>query len=88
MDTVTFDALTRRASLMTATAMGLAALVSPSAGAARKKRKNKKGDVNKLCKAQIAQCEAVFDQPAVQPCCASLGTCDIAGLYQCLRSGF
>lgn len=86
MDTISFDAWTRRASLIAAGAAGLATLAIPIAGAAKKKNKKKKGDVNKLCKTQIAPCEAFFNDPDRDACCAFWGTCDIAGFFDCLAA--
>jgi hypothetical protein len=95
MDSVAFDVLTRRASLLTAGTAGLAALASPRAGSRKKKRKKKKGDVNKLCKQQVDVCNADFlpyycgdfDPECVAGvpiCCDFFATCDPAGVLQCL----
>jgi hypothetical protein len=86
MDPVSFDAFTRRASLVAAGVAGLTAFANPIAADGKKKKRKKNGDVNKLCKPQVAQCEAAFDLPNAQACCAILGTCDIAGFFDCLRS--
>lgn len=99
MEPRTFDALTRRASLLTLGTAGLAALSLPLTGAARKKnRKNrnkKKGDVNKFCKTQVEQCETfvlplcedINDPECVEvlACCAPLGSCDFDGFVACLE---
>jgi hypothetical protein len=98
MEPRTFDALTRRASLLTLGTAGLAALALPLTGAAKakKSRKNKnknKGNVNKRCKTQVGQCEAFVDdfcgdQPECAEqlaCCSSLGTCDFLGFIACVE---
>lgn len=94
MDSVVFDTLTRRASLV-AGAAGLAALVLPIAAASKKKKK-KKEDVNKLCKQEANDCIATLsaacqEQPdvaaclaTVQTCCPELATCDFIGFTDCL----
>jgi hypothetical protein len=91
MDPVSFDALSRRASLMTLGTAGLAALASPLTVDAKKKKK-KKGDVNKLCKRQIGECNTFVtitcagDPECLDalPCCQELKTCDFAGFLNCL----
>ena len=94
MDTQAFDALTRRASLVTLGAAGLAALVAPIAADAKKKR-SKKGDVNKRCKQQVAAWTAFVpalcgDGPncdALIACGAQLAVCDFTGFLVCINSG-
>jgi hypothetical protein len=57
MDDRTFDALTRRASLATLSAAGLAMLMAPFPGMAKKKRKNTNDQKAKQkCKSQVGQC--------------------------------
>jgi hypothetical protein len=94
MEAVAFDALTRRASLVSAGTAGLAALAIPIAAKGKKRKKRKtKGDVFKLCKAQEADCAFVVEsecqgdtQCLIQglQCCEFLATCDIAGFLACL----
>jgi hypothetical protein len=95
MDHRSFAALTRRASLTTLSAAGVAALAAPRAGVTKKKRKKKKFDVNKLCKQQVDQCAtaAAVDcagDPeciaATNLCCQELASCDFAGLFTCLEA--
>lgn len=99
MEPRTFDALTRRASLLTLGSAGLAALTLPRTAAAKKNRKNRnkeKGDVNKLCKSQVGQCETFvtalcedINDPecvAVLACCAPLASCDFNGFIACLEA--
>lgn len=83
------SSLTRRASIMTLGVAGLSTAIPPLA--ARDKKK-KKGDVNKLCKPQTDQCEAIFtvgcngnpECLASIRCCESLSTCDFNGFATCL----
>jgi len=90
MDDVTFDALSRRASLLTLGPAGVAALASPIAASAKKKKK-KKGDVNKLCKKQVQPCldfltAACAGEPsclAVLGCCSILGSCNTTQFLTC-----
>jgi hypothetical protein len=88
-------ALTRRASLTTLGAGGMAALARPFAAEARKTHKHKKkGDVNTLCKTQVEPCIAVFtealpdptpeDQGRIQRCCPFLGNCDVMSHIACM----
>lgn len=93
MDGNAFDALTRRASLLTLGAAGLASLGTPGVASARKKRK--KGDVNALCKQQVSQCLAFFIPlcgatasclARFNLCCPQLGTCNFSGFNDCLRA--
>jgi hypothetical protein len=95
MDPVSFDALTRRASLVSAGATGLAALATPMLAEGKKKKKTKKGDVNKLCKQQVGECTDFLlplcmgdPQCLVQVpiCCEEFATCDSAGFLNCLLS--
>ena len=94
MDHGSFDALTRRASLASLSAAGLASLVIPISAQAKKKKK-KKFDVNKFCKQQVSQCETAVavdcgGDPeciaATSLCCEELATCDFAGLFTCLQA--
>jgi hypothetical protein len=94
MDASRFDRMTRRASLMTLGAMGLAgftALTSRGAADARKKKK-KKGDVNKLCKQQPGAWTSYLltngdgtpaQRQALNACGSQLGTCDFSGFWSC-----
>jgi hypothetical protein len=86
-----FDAWTRRASLLTLGIAGLGTLGAPLADA--KKRKKKKGDVNKFCKTQVEPCVTLLPEScggneecieAMTACCAFLGTCDYLGLVDCI----
>jgi hypothetical protein len=97
MESRSFDAFTRRAALLTLGSVGLGTLASPLAADAkkrnRKRNKNKnKGDVNKLCKTQVGQCETFInaqcdpeDQEcaALLACCSELATCDFDGFVAC-----
>jgi hypothetical protein len=100
VDTRSFDAITRRAALMTLGSAGLATLAGltqPMAADAKKKNRNKnknknKGDVNKRCKKQVGQCtitlaplcEGNEDCPAILACCSFLGACNVTGFFDCL----
>jgi hypothetical protein len=91
---VTFDALTRRASLLGLGTAGLAALVIPIASHAKKKKK-KKGNVNKLCKQQVSECNIFVTGTCesdaeclaeASACCPLLATCDFNGFLACLQA--
>jgi hypothetical protein len=96
VDTNTFDALTRRASLMTLGVAGLAGIAGPLEAKAKNKKKGK-GDNLKKCKKQvdtcrsgIAQlCEVVFAEdaaeciPFFEPCCEFLKSCNAAQAFAC-----
>lgn len=99
MDDGSFDALTRRASLLSLGAVGLAAaLASPFTADAKKKggkNKNKKKkcpDCPDLCTPQVAQCTtAITTLCAGEPtcldsalCCPTLASCDFSGFFACL----
>lgn len=96
MRTSAFDSVTRRASLAVLGTSGLATLLQADVAAAKKKRgKKKKGDVNKLCKPQVAQCEAIFTPQCggdpeclavVDQCCPLIGTCNFAGMIDCFQA--
>jgi hypothetical protein len=102
MDARAFDAITRRASLLTLGAAGLATLgLTGEAGARkrngngkrnngknRKNRKQNKGDANKRCKQQVPECEAIL-----APLCEGQENCDeivacCSSLGQCNVTGF
>jgi hypothetical protein len=70
-----------------------------AAEAKKKRPKNaKRGDVNKLCKAQVRGCIDILTPTCagntdveacvalVQRCCPELGTCDVAGFFTCLQA--
>lgn len=100
MDTRRFDAITRRASLLTLGTAGLATLATlthPHAGEARKKKKRKgnKADSDALCKKQVEQCASALAQeceddgddpqcPDLIDCCSFLGTCNVDGFLVCV----
>jgi hypothetical protein len=98
MNHSSFDALTRRTSLMSLGAAGVTALARPFAADAKKKRKNhKKGDINKLCKTQVEPCisfqiDACGDNPSckvnLHRCCQFFATCDPTGFWTCLIDAF
>jgi hypothetical protein len=90
MDDSAFDSLTRRASLATLGAAGLAGLTMPMTSEAKKKKK--KGDPNKLCKKQVGDCTAFLTalcggNPDCQDsidCCSSFATCNTSAVLACL----
>jgi len=96
MDRGSFDALTRRASILTlggAGLAGLATLITTESTDAKKKR-GKKVDVNKRCKRQVAEwaafapslCSEGPDCEALIACGAQLATCDFTGFLNCVNS--
>jgi hypothetical protein len=93
VDETSFAGLTRRASLMTLGASGLVAFVNSKTAGAKKHKKKKKGDVNKLCKRQIGACSTFLTarcggQPycaAALACCSILGSCDATAFFTCFN---
>jgi hypothetical protein len=89
MNNATFDALSRRASLVTLGAAGLAALADPVVADAKNTAKKK---ARKKCQQQVGQCTAFLAEQcdgdpsclAVTACCPSLGNCDVAAFFACL----
>ena len=95
MNNGSFDALTRRASIVTLGAAGLAATLGGSFTADAKKKggKNKKKKTcTNPCPAQVASCTTALTNicagdPGCQDsiaCCSSLGTCDVSGFLACV----
>jgi hypothetical protein len=99
MDTRRFDAITRRASVMTLGTVGLATLATlvPSQAIDAKKQNNGKKKKEKAislkrCKKQVGPCTTLVtancNQDAdclkdVVPCCEFLGRCDGVGFVTC-----
>jgi hypothetical protein len=94
MNDVTFEALTRRASLLILGAAGAAALASPIAVDAKNKTKKK---ARKKCKKQVAPCITILTETncgggdpdciaQIQQCCQLVGTCDFTGFAACLAA--
>jgi hypothetical protein len=96
-----FDTLTRRASLLTLGSAGVAAALGiPTVTSAKKKHgkgknKGKSGDPNALCKKQVGQCTDFFEAACqgnpdclatVDRCCPTLGSCDLAGFFECVAT--
>jgi hypothetical protein len=92
VDKNTFNALTRRASLMTLGVAGLAGLAGPLGAEAKKKGKGNdkcKKQVD-TCRSGVAQlCEIVFSEdaevcvPLFEPCCEFLKSCNAAQAFAC-----
>jgi hypothetical protein len=87
------DGITRRGSLMTLGAAGLAAIVggSATADAKKNKKKNKKKkqeDPFKLCAPQVEQCQttvtALEGNAAQIQCCDAFATCEASQFFLCL----
>jgi hypothetical protein len=93
MNDLSFEALTRRASLLTLGAAGLAGLAGPIAADARKKGKGKD-----KCKKQVGTCQegladlclVAFGADSVEacldafgPCCEFLKGCNTAQAFAC-----
>src|SRR5689334_21207358 len=89
--------LSRRGLLRTgalgAAGLGLGLVTSRETMAKKGKQGKKKGDINKLCKTQVAQCETLLGNTCagdptclntVQTCCPAVGTCDLSGFLSCL----
>jgi hypothetical protein len=94
MNNGTFEALTRRASLMSLGTAGLIALTNPFVAGAKKKQgknKGKNGDVNKLCKGQVGECTTALtalcagdpDCQDLIACCSNLGRCNFTSFLDC-----
>ncbi len=87
MGNVSFDGFTRRASLVSLGAAGMAVLASPVTAAAKNKKK-KKGDVNKRRKQQAADWLALIQAECPDPACLiAFGAC-AEPLKSCNFSGF
>jgi len=94
MNHLSFDALTRRGSLLTAGAAGLAALANPiSAGAKQNARKRTARKARRKCKQQVGECLAFFEVGCegdfeclalAEACCPDFGRCDPGGFLTCL----
>jgi hypothetical protein len=98
MDHLAFDALSRRASLMSFGTVGLAAaLTNPTTTAAKKnnrnkRKKRKKGDANELCKKQVGRCTTFITDicqreegcEAESACCSILQNCNFNGFFLCI----
>jgi hypothetical protein len=93
MNEVTFDALTRRASLASLGAAGVAALALPLAADAKNKTKKK---AKKKCKSQIEPCVTILTEAEgscdpdcvaqITACCQFAGNCDFNGWLTCLTT--
>jgi hypothetical protein len=97
METRRFDALTRRASLLTLGTAGLAtvATLAPSLAADAKSKKNRKKKEKTIslqrCKRQVGPCTTMLTancngEPTclkAVPCCEFLGRCDGIGFVTC-----
>jgi hypothetical protein len=92
MDNGTFDALTRRAALVTLGVAGLAALASPTANAKSTTKKKAK----KKCQQQVGQCATYLTgvcssrecPPELITCCDRLAVCDFARFQACFVEAF
>jgi hypothetical protein len=89
VNAVSFDTITRRASLISLGAVGLATFAADA-----KKKKSASKKAKQKCQKQAGQCMATFasltDDPSalaqVKGCCALAGNCDIVGFYYCLTA--
>ena len=99
MEETSFDSLTRRAAFAPIGASALMLLTGAAAVRAKKRKKGKKGraarkgDVNKLCKRQVADCRLILDANCglgeeqcneVLDCCDLLKTCNTTQFLTCL----
>jgi len=89
MNDVSFDALSRRASLVALGAAGLAAAFAAPIADAKNTTKKK---ARKKCKKQVGQCLVFLEgrcagDPACIAnsvrCCPFLGNCDVIGFFAC-----
>jgi hypothetical protein len=97
-DTITRQAaarFSRRTSLLTLGAAGLAALAGPLPTRAKKKGGNKTSRkklqrlANRKCQGQVAPCETALIQggvPEATACCQPLGDCDYNAFLICLSA--
>ena len=93
MNDVTFDALSRRASLLGVGA-GLAALAMPFSADAKNKGKKK---AKQKCRSQVEPCSTLVGESNCGPendpdclaqisaCCQLLANCDFTGLIACIQ---
>jgi hypothetical protein len=95
MNDRSFDALTRRASLVTLGAAGLATLAGSLTGYAKNNRTNTNRKAKKKCKRQAGQCTSVVTEACegdpdclerLLACCEPTGRCAIVGFLDCLIS--
>lgn len=93
MNFLSFDALTRRASLLSLGAAGVRALAGPLVADAKKNKIKKKA--RQKCQNQAGQCLAFLSVScgtdtscveSAQQCCPLIGTCDFAGFVACLAA--
>jgi hypothetical protein len=92
MNEGSFDALTRRASLVALGTAGLAALGGSITADAKNKHGKKKKKSPDRCASQVAQCTSTITaycagEPACQDsisCCPILENCDFTGFFTCL----
>jgi len=93
MNDGSFDALTRRASIVTLSTAGLAAaLADPFTARANKKGGKNKKKCKNPCSTQVGQCTTTIatlcaGEPSCQDslqCCPILGRCDFSGFFACL----
>jgi hypothetical protein len=91
-----FDALTRRASLLSLGVAGVGALAGPPTADAKKSKKSKiKKKARQKCQNQAGQCLAFLSVScgndtscvaSAQRCCPLVGNCDFAGFVACLAA--
>jgi hypothetical protein len=94
MNDVTFDGLTRRASLLGLGVAGAAALATPITSEAKNKGKKK---AKKKCRSQVEPCTTILTAfncsggdpdciAQIQLCCQLVGTCDFNAFVACLST--
>ena len=94
MNDVTFDAMTRRASLLGLGVAGAAVLATPITSEAKNKGKKK---AKKKCRSQVEPCTTILSTQncagdpgciaATGACCQQFaGTCDFTGLVNCINA--
>jgi hypothetical protein len=101
MNDLSFDALarhaagrvSRRASLMTVGAAGVATLVRPLSSEAKKKGKSAGKKAKQKCQKQTGQCTTFLNPicagdptclAKAQECCGFAGSCDVNGFFDCV----
>jgi hypothetical protein len=95
MNDLTFDQLTRRASLAALGAAGLAGLLGQATSAKQSANKKAKQQAKKKCQNQVNQCLSSGNlvcnnieecEDALPVCCQQLADCDFTAFFTCIAA--